>query len=222
MASIFTPCEGGVLKVKNNCASGGGIAVIAVDNFATTAPITGFSLDLSTNHQFIHTLDEFIYVYAFGDRVGELTLTGVAFFNQPRSTGAPGINQCNKVADPRDVYSYYLKNRLSRSMTPTQININGGEVRLIGFLTGLRMEVPDPRLPIMQWSLRFNVIIDQPKSASWLDAANSALGNAADWLNRTFGNPSTWGSGGSGPGGGAPVLPSTSPAAPIQQEFETA
>jgi hypothetical protein len=160
MASIFTPCEGGVLKVKNECASGGAVAVIAVDNFATTAPITGFSLDISTNHQFIHTLDEFIYVYAFGDRVGELTLTGVAFFNQSAECDK------DKVAAPNDVYKYYLEKRLSQSLTPTQISINGDRVKLIGFLTGLRMEVPDPRLPIMQWSLRFNVIIDSPRAAA--------------------------------------------------------
>lgn len=187
--SVFTPCEGGVLKVASDC-SNTCVAVLNVDSFAEDGgtmagtPVTGFSLDLSTNHQFIHTLDEFIYVYAFGDRIGELTITGIAFFN---------ITQCasNPVATPCNVYEYYLNKRLSRSLSPSQIQLNGCGISLLGFLTGMHMDIPNPQLPIMQWALRFSVILDQPHVTNDYGATNVR--------NRIPTN--LWGSGGPGPGG---------------------
>jgi hypothetical protein len=152
--SVFVPCEGGVFRVKaesNTCTSTDRIVAIKVENFSATAPITGFSLDLGTNHQFLHTLDEFIYVYSFGDRLGQLTLSGIGFTECTTQAGG----------SPSGVFGYYMKNRLARTLTPTTITVAGYGV-LLGFLTGIRMDIPNPAFPIMQWTLQYSVILDAP------------------------------------------------------------
>lgn len=166
--SVFGPCDGSVLKVQTDCKPGASTLIaISVDNFVANVPITGFSLDLSTNHQFLHSLDEFTYVFAFGDRVGELTISGVAFTRR-----CPGLE---KTAGP--LYQYYLDNRVSASLTPTKITIMEMPTTLIGFLTGMHAEIPNPSLPIIQWALRYHVIIN-PAAATAKPATTTA---PPDW-----------------------------------------
>jgi hypothetical protein len=164
MASIFTPCELGVLRVNNDCAKPKR-AVIAVDDYLIELPITGFTLDLGTNHQFLHTLDEFIYVYAFGDRIGELTLSGVAFFGP--AYDANGCADLSEKLGPNSLLQHYLAKRIGRgekaggpASTLILIDAEKDAGVLTGFLTGMRMDVPNPSLPIVQWVLRYNVIIN--------------------------------------------------------------
>lgn len=155
--SIFITCEGGVYKHTpgNECAADN-IVVIKVDGFVATVPVTGYAMELSTNHQFLHSLDEFIYVFAFGDRVGELTLSGVAFTGCVSSASGSVTD-----ANPESVYNHYLQNRLSAKMAPTQITLGGAtSAKLLGFLTGMRLEVPNPANPIAQWVLRYQVILN--------------------------------------------------------------
>jgi hypothetical protein len=171
--SIFgSDSAGSVVRVTAN-PDVNDVIVIRVDNFEDSAmfnvPVTGYTLELSTNHQFLHTLDEFIYAFAFGDRIGELTLTGIAFTAPACSAaGAGGFAQRNITDEVKqeNVYEFYLANKFSRSLRPTKIQIGGSKVQLVGFLTGMRMEVPNPQLPIMQWALRFNVVVDPGGTAT--------------------------------------------------------
>lgn len=152
--SVFDKCDGGVLKVPTSCDAN--IAVIKVDDFISTVPLTGFTLELSTNHQFLHSLDEFIYVFAFGDRVGELTMSGLTF-----------VGGCanSKEGTPASVYEFYMQKRLAINLRPAKITIGGSNQTLLGFLTGLRMEMPNPSLPVIQWVLRYNVVVDSSRSS---------------------------------------------------------
>jgi hypothetical protein len=182
MPSIFTPVEHGVLRVNN----GMGVptrAVIAVEDYTLELPITGFTLDLGTNHQFLHTLDEFIYVYAFGDRIGELMLSGVAFTGciQDHSSGGDLAGTLGAAA----LLTHYLKNRIGRRAGPGSSLILIDAVAgisssvLTGFLTGMRMDVPNPALPIVQWALRYNVIINErvaPGGADGTGGGPTAVG----------------------------------------------
>jgi hypothetical protein len=163
--SIFVPCEGGVYKHVDTKCNGScacdSVAVISLDNnFVITVPITGFMLEMSTNHQFLHSLDEFVYVYAFGDRVGELTISGIAFTDCVVSK--VGVTAGATVDS---IYKKYLQKRLSKTLTPSKITIGNAPAELLGFLTGMRIEVPNPQLPIAQWVLRFQVILNSPNTA---------------------------------------------------------
>jgi hypothetical protein len=152
--SIFKPCSGGVYKVKS-CEDGGGAGgggALSIDGFPSGVPITGFLLELHTNHQFLHSLDEFIYVFPFGDRIGELTVSGISFL---------GAEECDGGGSPCGVFEYYLKKRLSKpdGFTPSLIELSDCNGVLLGFLTGMRLQTLKPELPIVQWVLRYNVII---------------------------------------------------------------
>ena len=166
MASIFTTCEEGVFKYTPGDGPAGkcnessiNIIKIGDDGEITMAPITGFRLELSSNHQFLHTLNNFIYVFSFGDRVGELTVSGIAVTgcyssnDGKTSTGA-------KKGSIAELYERYLQKRLAANLTPSLITIGDSTVSLLGFLTGMSMEIPNPALPIAQWSFRYNVIIN--------------------------------------------------------------
>jgi hypothetical protein len=203
MASIFTPCELGVLRVNNSCATPKR-AVIAVDDYSIELPITGFTLDLGTNHQFLHTLDEFIYVYAFGDRIGELTLSGVAFIGDARQEGS--CADLSDVLGANSLLQHYLARRIGigeqgGGPASTLILIDAAQDSgvLTGFLTGVRMDVPNPALPIVQWVLRYNVIINANGAGTGGGGAGGTTGGG--------GGGTTVGTGGggggtTGPGGG--------------------
>lgn len=168
--SIFQPCELGVLRVPSSCATtNASTAVISIDNQSIQLPITGFTLDLGTNHQFLHALDEFIYLYAFGDRIGELTVTGIAFTTEVGEDGA--CDSLTAQLGPSALLKYYLDNRIARKAAPQktliQIDPKTGSYSdagvLVGFLTGMRFDMPNPALPIVQWVLRYHIIVDASK-----------------------------------------------------------
>lgn len=167
--SIFNQCDGvGVLRV-NDCAPATTATItpaISVDNFSAAGlavPITGFTLDLGTNHQFLHTLDQFIYLYAFGDRIGELVLSGIAFAGTCAKD--MGGNRIEKELAPNNVLSYYAQNSVSRAdgPEPTFITIGDAGNVILGFLTGVRLDMPNPTMPIVQWALRYSVVLDKDK-----------------------------------------------------------
>jgi hypothetical protein len=162
MASIFTPCEGGVFAVRNEtCRNTATDAFVTIDDAAfgaSSLPVTGFDLDLTTSHQFLHTLDKFIYVYSFGDRVGTCTFSGMGFTDCTADDG---------VTSPADLYKYYIDNRLGTGtftgggkLTATKIRMPGGRI-LLGFLTGMKTNIPNPAFPIVQWALQYHVIIGE-------------------------------------------------------------
>lgn len=163
--SIFkSDSTGSVVRVKPD-PENVDIVVIKVDSVAggimKEVPVTGYTLELSTNHQFLHTLDEFIYAFAFGDRIGELTLTGIAFTTSVCEANGASSRYITDEVKQENVYEFYLANKFSTSLRPTKIQIGRGGTQLIGFLTGMRMEVPNPQLPIMQWALRFSVVVSK-------------------------------------------------------------
>lgn len=151
MPTLFSPCVGAIAKVDacNNEKvfavrfSGGGGASL---NF--TAPITGFALEQNGNFQFLHTVNDFIYVYSFGDRLGELVMSGVGFVKT--CAGAESANLSN-------VFSFYQQNKLFKN---GKMSITLGDLpdaTFYAFLTGMRLELQDASTMIGQWSMRFNV-----------------------------------------------------------------
>lgn len=151
MASVFTPCAGGVHRVVVDCGGGGGaIFQITFDGVTLGLPVTGFALELQGNYQFLHTVNDFIYVYAFGDRIGELVITGMGFYGNECEAWT-GSSIC-------ELLDYYKEHRISKWKPPILIKIGDCDEDFKGFLTGMRMEVTKPEVNIAQWVLRFNVL----------------------------------------------------------------
>jgi hypothetical protein len=151
MPVAFTPCAGAVAIIKpKNCT--GAIFKIkfgGVKGGQLTAPTSGFALELNGNYQFLHTVNDFIYVYAFGDRVGELTVSGFGFVKP--CPGADSAKICN-------VYDFYQKNRIKENGKMSVTIGDCANSTFWAFLTGMRLELQDPQTLVGQWSLRFNIV----------------------------------------------------------------
>jgi hypothetical protein len=121
------------------------------------AIITGMTLEMSGNYQFLHTVNDFIYFYSFGDRVGQLSVSGIGFVR-------PCAGADNKGAIMK-LYDYYMAKRASkRGGRALKVTIgNDKDIKTFhGFLTGMRLDVNDGTLgTIGYWTLRFDVIPQQ-------------------------------------------------------------
>lgn len=156
--AVFSPCRGKVVVFKpSSCEESTPIFKLdfGASNGTLTAPMTGFALELNGNYQFLHTVNDFIYVYSFGDRIGELTISGLGFADVC-SPGNNGIEQGKKLTD---VIKFYELNRLKEKRDMT-VTIGGGTeaTTFWAFLTGARFEMQDPQTLVGQWSLRFHVV----------------------------------------------------------------
>jgi len=151
--AVFTPCSGAV-EIQRDCPANQVLKILVNDDILAGI-ITGMTLEMSGNYQFLHTVNDFVYFYAFGDRVGTLTLTGLGFMTACAGSAKGGILQ---------LYDYYMSNRsIKRGGKAMPIVIEGGEpsasVALWGFLTGMRMDVADSQMgTVGYWTLRFEVL----------------------------------------------------------------
>lgn len=80
------------------------------------AIFTRLQLAEQTNHQFLHTLGNRIYMYVFGDRIGQLGLTGLAFYDACGS----GDNRIGL----SHVRNYFRQMRLSQRQNPLRVTID--------------------------------------------------------------------------------------------------
>lgn len=152
MALIFTPCSGAVEIARPDCPSTQ-VLTITVDGVPLSLIVTGMTLEMSGNYQFLHTLNDFVYFYAFGDRVGSLSLTGLGFIQPCQASSKGTILQA---------YDYYLRKRSATSGNKA-LNLvltgAGSALKLWGFLTGMRIDVTDSQMGVVgYWTMRFEVL----------------------------------------------------------------
>lgn len=158
--SVFAQCDGVVARVTTSCTENWftedkTIFRVKFDGDTLTLPVTGFALEMSGNYQFLHTVSDFIYFYSFGDRVGELSVTGMAFITRACNSGIGGFfAHKNSICD---LYEFYRDNRASKRQAAIAVTFNTCDA-FWAFLTGMRLEVSKPDIPVMQWVLRLHVI----------------------------------------------------------------
>lgn len=174
--SVFSTCDGAVCVVPFQCDSADTSPIFNITyssgngyNNSLSVPVTGFSLEQQGNFQFVHTLSDFIYFYVFGDRVGQLTVSGIGFVkpacysgtNIPYRAGAAPAGQRSICS----LYSWYKEYRAASKTNDYKamaITLGNGDCDTFwAFLTGMRMEISRPEIPIAQWMLRFSVIPKQ-------------------------------------------------------------
>ena len=122
-----------------------GTGVGGVVDPTARAIITQAAIVENGNYQFLHTLNETIYVYVFGDRIGELRVSGIAFSNACHGGGGSGMKQ---------IIDSYKTNRLAEKGGPVLVNFGATTYR--GFLTGMNLDVVDPERNLGQWAFRFH------------------------------------------------------------------
>lgn len=105
----------------------------------------------SCNYQFMHTLGNSIYVYSFGDKVGQISVSGLAF-NKGCGASEIGLNS---------VRNYYQKNKLSVRSDPLKLTLGG--TTMLGMLVGIDDGTQDPSVPMFPFNLHFALIPDPSK-----------------------------------------------------------
>ncbi len=107
--------------------------------------ITQVGLVQNGNFQFLHTINNQIFVYVFGDKMSELRISGLSFA-QECDSGSNGAD---------DIFEQYAQNRIAQKAQPLTLTV--GRTPFTGFLTGSSFNVADPELLLGQWSYQFHV-----------------------------------------------------------------
>lgn len=151
MAAFFAHKRGAVVRVTGLHAQPGGllpfrilIAGTDITSPSTRAIITQSGIVENGNYQFLHTLNETIYAYVFGDRIGELRIGGICFAH-PCEGYASGMKQ---------IIDNYRSKRISQAPGPVQVSF--GETDYKGFLVGTSIDITDAERNLGQWAFRFN------------------------------------------------------------------
>ena len=167
MASVFLPAGTGVARMVDTGKSAPVFKLLAIydDDWKNFNPIvTDFKLNLNTNHQFMHALDSKIYLFPFGDRIGELVVTGIAF-ESGYCEGATIVTPKDSIRGP---IHYYMTKKLNTKIGREGLNIVIGEYTqpLKGFLAGFNIGAETQTLPIVQWVMRFYVVMPAPSGGT--------------------------------------------------------
>lgn len=153
--------------------------------------ITNVTVAQQTNHQFLHTLGNDIFIYVFGDRIGMITLEGLAF---PEVCGNEGGESGLEL-----ILKWYKENKLSSRQEPVKVAI--GQTTFTGFVQAIQTTVKDPKTWISSYVMMIAIIPEKN------DEGNGGGGNG--------GGGNGGGGGGNGNGGGSD--PSGFVPPPIQQ-----
>lgn len=118
--------------------------------------ISGIDYNQTTNQQFQTTLDGSVFIYVFGDRMGDIVVNGVAFKAMCNNSGKSGIEE---------VIDYYRTNRASVTPRPIIVEVVGK--RVSGFLTAMKIRdnvtAADSMAPVSEFSFAINSL---PKEGS--------------------------------------------------------
>ncbi|NDD53048.1 hypothetical protein EBZ39_04075 [bacterium] len=157
----FAPCTGAVEVTRFGCSQEDFLVIkVGGKNFSTEFIVMGVTLEMAGNYQFLHTVNDFVYFYAFGDRVGSLTVTGIGFLKMCSDIVPFKAKEGAKIFE---VYKYYNENR-SAAKKGEALDIvltapSGDPIRLHGFLTGIKIDnAQSDTGPIGHWTMRFEVL----------------------------------------------------------------
>jgi hypothetical protein len=110
-----------------------------------SAAVTAIGVAREAMIQMLHGMDRSVHVYTFGEQVGDLVISGVAF--------AGGCVEEGQAAGLDGVLDYYSRNSIS--VRPRPIGIRVGSVGLYGFLIRQRVHWHDPVHQTSQFSFDF-------------------------------------------------------------------
>lgn len=108
-----------------------------------------------TNQQFQTSLEDAVYIYVFGDQMGQLTLNGVAFSAICPNPNPNGLQQ---------VMDYYDNFRASNRPDPVTVTIASHRIR--GFITSLDIAPRDPELQLYNFSLGISALPKKNRGAA--------------------------------------------------------
>jgi hypothetical protein len=118
--------------------------------------ITDVSIQEQGNYQFLHTLGNHIYLYIFGDRVGQLGVSGLSFWSG--SLGSACDNNIMDLGIIR-VINWYRQNRIVRRSSPIIVTL--GTRAFQAFLVGFRCNKMNLGLRQFQFHMDLALLPDE-------------------------------------------------------------
>ena len=152
MAIIFEGNRGRVVRLDDPAAQAtvGFVQVADAPIKYTThwSIITRLTLNHQTNVQFLHTLGAAIYIYVFGDRIGQLGLSGLAFNSACEGT--------DKKLGIERMMSWYKDNRISERGSPVRVMV--GNTPIEGFVVSSSEDTVDAETGLVQWGVNLSTL----------------------------------------------------------------
>lgn len=108
--------------------------------------VTRVMLSHQVNLQFLHTLGQQIFIYVFGDRMGTINLSGLAF---------PCVCDGDEMG-AEQMLLWYKSNRASVRSNPLRVVV--GRQVIEGFVTSFTEDVVDPSLNLVQWGVSMSTL----------------------------------------------------------------
>lgn len=162
MSEILTS-RPGVLAAVNQVGIPGivkfniiGTAPAPAPFFSSAAIIQRITGNLQTNTRFTHALDNSVYVYSFGDRIGQVTVSGVALESDCTQANAnleSPLTQGGLLTGLDQVVLFYKLNRVSLFNRPV-IVIVGTVTVLRGYLIGLNFGTQSTESKMTAWTMQ--------------------------------------------------------------------
>ena len=153
MATLFQSIPGQVVALSNVDGDKG--MPLTVDGMSGSwfprfrSIISEMHVGLDGNYQLTHTCEDVVYVYAFGDRISQMQIGGVAFTSACAGSNMTGIEQ---------VLAWYKKNRIAVRSKPIQVQIGSSASGLFrGYLTNLVGDIIKAESRLSQFALLFKV-----------------------------------------------------------------
>lgn len=153
---IFEGTPGRVLRISDPALPATIRPIVTPDPAITFSQersiINRITISQQTNHQFLHTLGNDIFIYVFGDRMGRVVLSGISVTEE--------CNSGDREHGLEKMLRFYRNNKLSSRQNPVQIAI--GSTVFTGFITGMTNDLADPKTWLVQFALTVAIVPEKP------------------------------------------------------------
>lgn len=129
-----------------------------IDFHSEKSIVTRLTVNQQVNLQFLHTLGSQIFIYVFGDRIGQVGLSGLSFAcicetdSVSRALG-------NNIHGAEQMFNWYRKHKASKRRQPVRVMI--GNTPIEGFVTAFSEDVVDPSLSLVQWGVQLMTLPEE-------------------------------------------------------------
>ena len=148
MSDIFNSSPGTAVIIPGTNTVPGQVTISGFDPVA--ALISHVEYNANTNQQFQYALDSSVYVYVFGDLMGNVIVEGISLLSLCSGTEG-GLSE---------IFEYYNANRLSKNTTPVSVVVGGDTIT--GFLTGIKVRssgtAQDQETPMHNWAFHIDTL----------------------------------------------------------------
>lgn len=148
VVSVEDKVAAGAIQLGNVTGDGGRISYQAHNTI-----ITRLGISAAGNFQFLHTIGNDVYVYVFGDRMGQVQLHGLSFSDKCPDSGG-GEDHGFEL-----LFRWYSANRIAARKAPVRVTIGRG-TNFDGFVTALTGDVQDALHRTIQFQMTISLLPD--------------------------------------------------------------